>query len=247
MLFFIIGTIIGSFLNVIIIRFPKNESIIFPRSQCTKCKQMIPFYYNIPIISYIFLKGKCANCNKKISVQYIIIEFLTGILFYISFNLFPIDYAILLSIIICLLIILSTTDIYHLLIPIYTIILLYIMLIIRVLLYRESILNIIWGANASILYLSIPTLLIIFIKKNKKVLGFGDILLSGFTGAWLGAINGVFCLFLASIIGILFVVYSMMVNKDISSLRVPFGACISISFTIIIIIEKYYDIKSFII
>ncbi len=247
MFFFIIGTIIGSFLNVVIIRFPKNKSIVFPRSQCTKCEQMIPFYYNIPIVSYIFLKGKCANCSKKISIQYIIIEFLTGILFYISFNLFPIDYAILLSITICLLIILSVIDIYHLLIPIYTIVMLYILSIIKVLLYKGVILDAIWGATASILYLSIPALLIIFIKNKKRVLGFGDILLSGFTGAWLGSINGVVCLFLASVIGILFVIYCIIINKDISSLRIPFGACISISFTIIIIIEKYYNIKSFII
>ena len=245
MFFFTIGTIIGSFLNVVIIRFPQDKSIIFPRSQCTKCEKMIPFYYNIPIISYIILKGKCANCNQKISLQYIIIEFLTGILFYISFNLFPINYAILLSITICLLIVLSVTDIYHLLIPIYTIVILYILSIIKTLIYSESILNTIFGALVSILYLSIPALLIILIKKKKEVLGSGDILLSGFIGAWLGAVNGIICLFLASLIGILIVIYFIITNQNPSSLRIPFGACISIAFTIIVIIEKYYNIKSF--
>tara|TARA_Y100001970_G_scaffold291214_1_gene427528 strand:+ start:594 stop:1337 length:744 start_codon:yes stop_codon:yes gene_type:complete len=245
MFFFILGTIIGSFLNVIIIRFPQNKSIIFPRSQCTKCENTIPFYHNIPIISYIILKGKCANCYEKISMQYIIIELLTGVLFYIIFNLFSLDNAILLSIVLCTLIILSATDIIHLLIPIYVIIILYILIIFKTLIYNESIIEVGLGALISILYLSIPALLISFIKNKKEVLGFGDILLSGFIGAWLGPINGIVCLFLASLIGILFVIYSITSNKDISLLKIPFGACIAISFTIIIILEKSYNFKLF--
>ena len=76
-LFFILGTLIGSFLNVVIFRFPNNESIITPRSHCRNCKKNIPFYLNIPILSYIILKGKCQSCKTMISPQYIIVEFLT--------------------------------------------------------------------------------------------------------------------------------------------------------------------------
>ena len=245
MLFFILGTIIGSFLNVIIIRYPNNQSIVHPRSHCPKCKKIIPFYYNIPIVSYILLKGKCINCDCRISPQYIFIEILTGILFYIIFNLFPFNQAILLSIVISSLIILSIIDIYHLLIPVYLIAVLYISIIPKILIYNQNIMHIITGSLVTVLYLAIPSLLISILKRNKNVIGFGDILLSVFIGAWLGSIHGILCLFLASVIGILFIIYFTIIGRDISKLKVPFGACISVSFIIIIIIEKYYNFKLF--
>ena len=84
-LFFILGSFIGSFLNVIIIRLPKNKSIVTPRSHCPSCKEKIPFYLNIPIISYTLLRGKCKYCKNKISFQYILVEIITGVIFYLLF------------------------------------------------------------------------------------------------------------------------------------------------------------------
>ncbi len=78
---FITGLIIGSFLNVVILRTISNESIVFPGSKCPKCQNKLKWYHNIPVLSYIFLRGKCAFCGEKISVQYPIVELLTGILF----------------------------------------------------------------------------------------------------------------------------------------------------------------------
>ena len=245
MLFFFLGTIIGSFLNVVIIRIPNNQSIIYPRSHCPKCQKKIPFYYNIPILSFIILKGKCFNCNEKISQQYILVETLTGILFYIIFSLFPLDQAALLAIVFSVLIILSVIDIYHLLIHVYLIAILYISIILKIFIYNETILETLLGSLATVLYLAIPCILIIIIKKNKSVLGFGDILLSAFIGGWMGAINGILCLFLASAIGISFFLYSIIINKRETVLKIPFGACISIAFIIIVIIEKYYNFKLF--
>lgn len=89
-LFLILGLIIGSFLNVCIFRIPKEESISFPPSHCVKCGTKIKLYDLIPIISYIFLKGRCRNCKDKISLKYPIIELITGALFvalYIEFGL----------------------------------------------------------------------------------------------------------------------------------------------------------------
>ena len=245
MLFFFLGTIIGSFLNVVIIRTPNNQSIIYPRSHCFKCQKKIPFYYNIPILSFIILKGKCFNCNEKISLQYILVETLTGILFYIIFNLFPLNQAILLAVVFSALIILSVIDIYHLLIHIYLIAILYISIILKIFIYNETISKVLLGSLATVLYLAIPCIFIIIIKKDKNVLGFGDILLSAFIGGWMGAINGILCLFLASVIGISFFFYSIIINKRESVLKIPFGACISIAFIIIVIIEKYYNFKLF--
>lgn len=78
---FILGTVIGSFLNVCIDRIPREESIIYPPSHCTSCKNIIKWYDLIPIFSYIFLKGQCRYCGGKVSVRHPAIEFVTGILY----------------------------------------------------------------------------------------------------------------------------------------------------------------------
>jgi leader peptidase (prepilin peptidase)/N-methyltransferase len=78
---FIFGTLIGSFLNVVIYRIPKGESIAFPASKCQSCQTPLKWYHNIPIFSWLFLGGKCGFCKDPISKQYPIIELLTGIIF----------------------------------------------------------------------------------------------------------------------------------------------------------------------
>ncbi len=84
-LFLIFGLLVGSFLNVVIIRVPKGESIIFPSSHCVKCGKSLKFYHNIPLLSWIFLGGKCAYCKEKISFQYPLVEFLVSLIFVISY------------------------------------------------------------------------------------------------------------------------------------------------------------------
>ena len=78
---FIIGLIIGSFLNVVILRTISEESIVFPGSKCPKCQNPLKWYHNIPLFSYLFLGGKCAYCKEHISLQYPFVEFLTGCVF----------------------------------------------------------------------------------------------------------------------------------------------------------------------
>ena len=80
---FILGLIVGSFSSVCVYRIPKNESIIFPASRCPKCSSPIKPVDNIPLLSYILLKGRCRNCGNKISTQYPIVEFLTGLIYLI--------------------------------------------------------------------------------------------------------------------------------------------------------------------
>jgi len=75
----IFGVAFGSFLNVLIVRIPKGESIIFGSSHCTKCGGKLRFYHNIPLLSYIFLGGKCSFCKEKISPRYPIVEALSGV------------------------------------------------------------------------------------------------------------------------------------------------------------------------
>ena len=80
-LVFIFGAMIGSFLNVVIYRIPKGESIVFPASKCQSCQTPLKWWHNIPILSWLFLRGKCYFCHENISSQYPVVEFLTGIIF----------------------------------------------------------------------------------------------------------------------------------------------------------------------
>ncbi len=86
----VFGLVIGSFLNVVILRLPHGMSINRPRSHCPQCKKLIPWYDNIPVLSYIILGGRCRRCKKKISARYPFIEALSGVasvLLYLKYGL----------------------------------------------------------------------------------------------------------------------------------------------------------------
>ena len=74
-----VGLVLGSFANVIIYRLPKGESVISPRSRCQKCLQPIRWFENIPLVSYLFLRGKCNRCGVRISPRYFVVEALMGL------------------------------------------------------------------------------------------------------------------------------------------------------------------------
>ena len=78
---FIFGLLFGSFLNVVILRIPKEESVVFDGSYCYSCGEKLKPWHNIPLFSWLFLRGKCAFCKSKISVQYPLIELTSGLLF----------------------------------------------------------------------------------------------------------------------------------------------------------------------
>lgn len=108
----IIGLCMGSFFNVVILRSLSGESIVFPPSKCPKCNHKLYPWHNIPVISYIFLRGKCHFCKEKISIQYPIIELLTMLLYALTFLKFGISWNTIFGfIIISALIIMTATDI----------------------------------------------------------------------------------------------------------------------------------------
>lgn len=96
---FIFGMVIGSFFNVLGYRLPKKESIVFPPSHCPNCQHKLNFFDLFPVLSYLFLKGKCRYCNVKISPIYPLIELLTAILFVISYLVFDFSMDFLIAII----------------------------------------------------------------------------------------------------------------------------------------------------
>ena len=84
--FFILGTIMGSFYHVVATRFSNEESIIKPGSHCPRCNHFLKWYENIPIFSYLFLRGRCSKCSSKIPLSYLIVEIITGALFAVCYH-----------------------------------------------------------------------------------------------------------------------------------------------------------------
>ena len=118
--FFVLGCIVGSFLNVCIHRLPLDESIVSPPSHCPHCKYSIPWYLNIPLVTWVYLGGKCRNCGARISARYFLVELLTGVAFLSCWVAFGHQSAAL-TLIYCVvlggLIVATAIDVEHLIIP----------------------------------------------------------------------------------------------------------------------------------
>ena len=117
-LFFILGLIIGSFLNVVILRFKKKESVVKKRSYCLKCKKKLGVWDLFPVLSFLFLKGKCRYCKKPISIQYPLVELATAILFVALYWKFDLTLALLYFLVIttCLILV-FVIDLKHFIVP----------------------------------------------------------------------------------------------------------------------------------
>ncbi|OGW89260.1 MAG: hypothetical protein A3A73_00420 [Omnitrophica bacterium RIFCSPLOWO2_01_FULL_50_24] len=115
---FIIGAVMGSFLNVCIHRLPRGESIVWPRSQCPWCQKGIAWYDNVPLASVLWLKGKCRSCGGAISPRYAVVEWLTALAFLWMFKTHGFGIGAVVSVLLfSLLIIASVVDLEHQLIP----------------------------------------------------------------------------------------------------------------------------------
>lgn len=219
---FIIGLFFGSFYNVVALRRVKNESIVFPASHCVNCNHKLAFYELIPVFSYLFLKGKCKKCKKKISFQYPLIELLTGILFAFSYYIFGFDYYTLISIVVVSIAIITyITDIKEMII------------LDEVLLVGEILIFIIFlifeGFLKSLLHLGYGFLLFIIMLTIKLLgdrifkvesLGWGDIKLSIIAGTILGPLLGVVYIFFGSFLALPYALVSTFKNKEHI---IPFG------------------------
>jgi leader peptidase (prepilin peptidase)/N-methyltransferase len=115
---FVLGAVVGSFLNVCIYRLPRDLSINKPRrSFCPSCKKEIPWYQNVPLISWIVLRGRCANCGNKIAFRYFLVELITALLFLAVWFHFPWPLAIAYWIFVSLLVVATFVDFEHFIIP----------------------------------------------------------------------------------------------------------------------------------
>ena len=245
----ILGLVIGSFLNVCIVRLPHGISISKPRSHCPKCKKPIPWYDNIPILSFVFLRARCRNCGKKISARYPFIEALTGlvsVLLYLKYGMgsewfifFAFSSAVL---------VLAVIDLDHRILP------------------DPITLNGIWIGILASVYLAQPSPLVskIFLTLGFEVanpriialiasllgafvgggllwgvaevylrfrgiegLGFGDVKMMAMVGAFLGAPLALLTLMIGSLLGsIIGLIFIRLGGKD-RQYELPFGTFLS--------------------
>lgn len=215
-LIFVIGLILGSFYNVVGLRLPNNESIVFPGSHCPKCNHKLAWYENIPVLSYLFLGGKCKNCKKKIDIIYPLIELLTGILFAITYYLYGFSEEFLIGIIlVSLVVIIFVSDTKYMIILDSPTIISVILIFIIKWIYegiKVSLLSLLYGLFIfGIMYL----LLIIgnFLFK-KESLGGGDIKLSFVAGMVLGPYLGLFYIMFGSFLAFPYAIYTVIKNKN---------------------------------
>lgn len=112
------GALIGSFLNVVAVRVPAKESIVTPGSHCPSCKAPIVFYDNIPVLSWLILRGRCRSCGQKISIQYPLVELLTALLFLTVVAVNGVDRDLLLTLpFVALMTVVSVVDIRERIVP----------------------------------------------------------------------------------------------------------------------------------
>ena len=228
-LIFILGACLGSFSNVCIYRLPINKQIISGRSFCPRCKKKLNWFDNLPLISFLFLNGKCRKCKKVIPLRYFIVEITTGIIFlliYLNYNdLSTIIFLLVLSLIY---IIIFFIDLENFIIPdslsfsVMTIALLKNFL-------PNFNTNFIHEINQSIIggmigYLSI-WLIIYLYKVIKKIegMGLGDAKLMAGIGLLFGWQSVPFVLFVSAILGLIFVLPSLLNKQKNMRSEIPFG------------------------
>lgn len=232
-LFFIIGTAVGSFLNVCAYRIPKGQSIAFPASRCLLCGAKIKPLDNIPIISYILLGGRCRNCKERISLKYPVVELLSGILWAVAYYHFGLGIELIYGLFfITVLVLLSAIDYDTKTIPNKILLPAIMITIVSLPLYFLNIktpptiagMNVIdslIGLLAGGGFLFLVTVLgpIIF---KKKAMGMGDVKLAAFMGLFLGGyvLLALFIgFFIGSVVGILLIALGKRTMKDM----IPFG------------------------
>ena len=214
---FMYGLIFGSFYNVLIYRLPNDQSIITPPSTCGHCQHQLKALDLIPVLSYVMLKGRCRYCNHKVSIQYPIIEIITGLMFLIMYNIYGFNIFFLKAVVLSsIVLVMSMIDLKHYIIPdeisIFTIVSgIVFFLMIGNMSFKSLILGFLVGAG------------FLFIIAVIGPMGGGDIkIMAGFS-LYLGLERTVLALMLSfilgGVIGLLLILFKIKGRKD----YIPFG------------------------
>ncbi len=236
-----LGAILGSFLGCMGYRIPNKIKTTFPSSFCSSCNKSLKWYMNIPVLSYLFLKGKCAFCKKKIGFIYFLCEILCALLFVSSYLLFGFSERFFLIIILsCALIVTIVSDFLYYYISDRVLIISHISLLVVLFAYhgfsKEVFLNVL--ASLLIFLVMIGIKLIGNQLFKRESLGDGDIKLMSVIGLALGFLNSFISLFFASCIALVYSFISMKKNKDG---MIPFGPFILIGALLVLYLLDYID------
>lgn len=231
-IFFIFGSLVGSFLTVIGLRLPKNENFTTTQSHCDSCGHVLHLYEMIPIISYVIQRGRCRYCKAKIDILSTFVELFTGVLFALAFYIFGISYQLLIALgIVCLLMTVVVSDITYLVIPDELLVFFSLYFIIF------QILDIgLFGAlkhvlTGALLFGMMYLIMLIGNKTLKKEsLGGGDIKMMFVFGLVLDPLLGTLSIFLGSVIAL--PISLILLHKQQEKV-IPFGPFLLIALTLI--------------
>lgn len=246
-IFFILGSIMGSFYHVLATRLSKGLSIITPASHCEKCNHQLKWYELIPLVSYIIQGGKCRNCKTKLPMSYFLMEVCSGLLFAVCYHVFGLKLELLTALIfVSSLIIVIISDIEYMIILdevlIFSILAIIVVDLIDVGLYETSI-KIIAGTGSFLTMYLIKKLGDIMFKQES--LGGGDIKLMFLVGLVIGYPMSVCNIFFATFIAFPIALFLLVTKKDNI---IPFGPFLSMSAIILYIWGlTFTDIINFII
>jgi len=221
----IFGLLVGSFLNALIYRLPRNINIALPRSSCTNCNKVITWYENIPVISYIFLRGRCSGCKSKISLEYPAVEILSAVAAFLiapsSFNGPDLLNFFFFFSIYCCFLVHFIVDLKHQILP--DSINIYLAALFLIISYFTQPWTH-WFIGGAI-GLGFPLIVswVFYQLKGQVGLGGGDIKLYGALGLYLGPIGIMQNIFLSCFLGALiglFLIFTKLIKKDNP---IPFG------------------------
>jgi len=224
LLIFVIGAALGSFLNVVIYRIPQGKSIVLPASHCPRCQRPIKAYENIPILSYIFLRGRCAGCKERISLQYPLVEATMGLLAALLLAYYGWRWELLLyGSMAAVLLALSVIDIQTCRLPNKIVLTGAIMAVaLTLIFFRERWLAMILGGAVG-LGLMIIMGLIGNLLFRKDTLGMGDVKLAGMMGLFLGHWHTAGMFILGVFIGAVAGSVMILLGGKKWGQRIPFG------------------------
>lgn len=247
LIFFIFGSVMGSFYHVIATRLSKGGSIVSPASHCEKCQHQLKWYELIPILSYIFQGGKCRKCHTKLPISYLLIEICTGILFAVCYHVFGFTLELITAIIfVSSLIIIIISDIEHMIILDEVLIIASFGIIIVDLFSigaYETSLRVVAGIGAFLTMLLVKKTGDLMFKQES--LGGGDIKLMFLIGLVIGYPMAVCNIFFATFIAFPIALFLLIFKKDNI---IPFGPFLSMSGIILYIWGlTFADIINFII
>lgn len=228
-LIFIVGAVVGSFLNVCIYRIPEGRSIVFPASHCPKCNGAIRWYDNVPLIGYLILRGRCRDCRERISVQYPLVEALTAIFALLLYEKFGFGLPCLFAFLfVCSLIVITFIDLAHQIIP-HIIVLPAIPICFLAAVFVmgvrpvDAFIGLMTGVG--VLYLIAVYYEVI---TGQEGMGGGDLNLLGMLGAFFGWQSLLFILLIGAFVGAVVGVVMMMLKGKNLKYAVPFGPFLSL-------------------